>query len=127
LQGLRATLELAAELGVDVPRALFSLSLPRRRRRTTHERSRLTADELEFLGRHIDERVDAFLVLTGRAGLRSVEAFKARKVDLDVFGRSIRVPAEHAKERREKVVPLTRARLRSSPRIRAARARRAST
>jgi integrase len=103
LQGLKATLAHAAALGEPVPAGLLAIEpiavQPRRGRA-------LSFEQLELVCSLAPDYAWRLLRLAGTAGFRIGELFTLTDDRVDLPGRTIFVPAERCKERRDKTIPL---------------------
>jgi integrase len=103
-QGLKAVLVYAQSRGETFQPNLLTIEAPALRRKP---RRSLSLEELEWLAASTDERQRRLILFAGTVGNRISELFTLTDDRVDVAGRSILVPAELCKERREKVIDLT--------------------
>jgi hypothetical protein len=103
-QGVLGSLTWAQRRNVRVPPACFELEVIKvgRRRRA----AALSAFELAWLVDATPKQGRNMMSLRGTLGIRGKETFLTVATNVDLAGRTIHVPAEIAKERREKTLPL---------------------
>jgi integrase len=104
-QALLALLRHAQRSDVVFAASLLVVAVPKKTRRTRRD---LTPAEFDFLVAFVDVRQQRLLMLASTLGSRINELFLLERGWIDLEGRRIAIPLEATKEKRPKILDLTR-------------------